>query len=359
MGRLQARIAGFAVALEGLCLDPVDIDLDVVGDPAVLQRLDQGFVGVLQDRVFADHRHRDLAVGVQPAPGDFLPHRQVGFRRIGDAEMGQHLGVQSFAVIVQRHGVDVGGVHRLDHAGRAHIAEQADLALLLGRDREFAPAQQDIGLDADRPQLLDRVLGRLGLHLAGGLDERQQGQVHEARLAARQVLAQLADGLKERKTLDVADRAADLDQHEIRILTFVGQGRRQTEGFDLVGHVRDHLHGRPQIVAAPLLLEDGRIDAAGRDVVGPGGGHACEPLIVTEVEVSLGPVIRHKDLTVLVRTHRARIDVEIRVQLPQPDLVTTRLQKRAESGGGEAFSKGGNHAAGDEHVTGHGGSLYR
>jgi hypothetical protein len=29
-------------------------------------------------------------------------------------------------------------------------------------------AQQDVGLDADLAQFLDRVLGRLGLQLAGG-----------------------------------------------------------------------------------------------------------------------------------------------------------------------------------------------
>ena len=34
-------------------------------------------------------------------------------------------------------------------------------------------------------------------------------------VAARQVVAELADGLEERQALDVADRAADLDQHEI------------------------------------------------------------------------------------------------------------------------------------------------
>src|SRR6266851_6595546 len=43
------------LALEHLALDPVEIDLDLVGDPAVGQRLDQRFVGVLEAGVFADH----------------------------------------------------------------------------------------------------------------------------------------------------------------------------------------------------------------------------------------------------------------------------------------------------------------
>ena len=37
-------------------------------------------------------------------------------------------------------------------------------------------------------------------------------------LAARQVVAELADRLEERQALDVADRAADLDQHEVEAL---------------------------------------------------------------------------------------------------------------------------------------------
>ena len=34
-------------------------------------------------------------------------------------------------------------------------------------------------------------------------------------VAARQLVAELADGLEERQALDVADRAADLHQHEV------------------------------------------------------------------------------------------------------------------------------------------------
>ena len=36
--------------------------------------------------------------------------------------------------------------------------------------------------------------------------------------AARQLIAELADGLEKRQALDVADRAADLDQDEIDIV---------------------------------------------------------------------------------------------------------------------------------------------
>ena len=65
------------------------------------------------------------------------------------------------------------------------------------------------------------------------------------------LVAQLANRLDERQRFDVADRAADLAQHEIQI---VGLGQR--ERLDRVGDVRDHLHGRAEIVAAPFARDD-------------------------------------------------------------------------------------------------------
>ena len=81
-------------------------------------------------------------------------------------------------------------------------------------------------------------------------------------VAARQIVAELADRFEERQALDVADRAADLDQHEIDALVAV-----EDEFLDRVGDMRDHLHGRAEIIAAPLLGDQLLIDAAGGDVV--------------------------------------------------------------------------------------------
>ena len=120
-------------------------------------------------------------------------------------------------------------------------------------------------------------------------------------MAARQVVAELADRLEERQALDVADRAADLAQHEIDILVAV-----EDELLDGVGDVRDHLHRAAEIVAAPLLGDDVLVDAAGGDVVHLRRRPAGEALVVAEVEVGLGAVVGDEDLAVLVRAHRAR-----------------------------------------------------
>ena len=173
------------------------------------ERLDQRLVGVLEAGVLADDGDRHRAFRVADALVDQAPGREIGRRRRLDPDA-ENLGVEPGRVIGLGHRIDVVDVERLDHRALAHVAEQAELAPLLLRDRAVGAAQQDVGLDADRAQLLDRVLGRLGLELAGAGDEGQQGEVDIDGLVARQIVAELADRLEERQPLDVADGAADL-----------------------------------------------------------------------------------------------------------------------------------------------------
>jgi len=69
-----------------------------------------------------------------------------------------------------------------------------------------------VGLDADRAQLLHGVLRGLGLDLLRGAEVRHQRQVDVQGVVAAELDTELADGLEERQRLDVADRAADLDE---------------------------------------------------------------------------------------------------------------------------------------------------
>ena len=121
----------------------------------------------------------------------------------------------------------------------------------------------DVGLDADPAQLLDRVLGGLGLQLAGRRERRQQRHVDVQHVRAADVLAHLADGLEERQALDVADGPADLDDHDVRVAV---AGDAPDPLLDLVGDVRDDLDRAAEVVAAALLGDDRLVDAAGRDV---------------------------------------------------------------------------------------------
>ena len=82
--------------------------------------------------------------------------------------------------------------------------------------------------------------------------------------------------------------------------------------------------------------------------------NAGEALVVAEVEIGLRAVVGDEHLAVLIGAHRPGIDVEIGIELAQPDRIPARLKKRAEGGGREAFAEGGDHAAGNEDVPLHG-----
>ena len=201
-----------------------------------------------------------------------------------------------------------GGDHRL----LLDVAEERDLGLDRRRERVLlvGAAEEDVGLDSDGPQLLDRVLGGLGLELGGGLDERHQGQVHVDHVVLAHVLLELADGLQEGQALDVAHGAADLHDDDVHARRHLADRR-----LDLVGDVGDHLHRAPEVVAAPLLLDDGAVDLARGDVVVPGHPRGREALVVAEVEVRLAPVVGDIDLAVLIRAHGPGVHVDVRIQL--------------------------------------------
>ena len=85
-------------------------------------------------------------------------------------------------------------------------------------ERLLAAHDEHVALDADLAQLLDRVLRRLGLELAGRADVRHERQVDADRVLRAELDAQLAHRLEERQRLDVADRAADLDDEDVEAL---------------------------------------------------------------------------------------------------------------------------------------------
>ena len=93
--------------------------------------------------------------------------------------------------------------------------KSAILSLELDVEEAIGAAEQDVGLDADGAQVADAVLGRLGLQLAGRADERHQRQVNVERVLTADVLPQLTDRFEERQALDVADRAANLDDDDV------------------------------------------------------------------------------------------------------------------------------------------------
>ena len=234
-----------------------------------------------------------------------------------------------------------------DRAGR-DAPEQGDLLAHALVKRPVRAQHQHIRLDSDAPELVHRVLGRLGLELTGHLEERHEGDVHERHPVAPHVVAQLADGLEEGQRLDVAHGATDLHDHDVGI-----RRRRPLRDarLDLVGDMRDHLHGRAQEVPAALAADDGVVHGAGGDVGGPGERLVREALVVAQVQVGLGAVLRHEYLAVLERAHRPGVHVQVRIALQQRYPVPACLEERAERCGRDPLTQAGDDAPGYEDVV--------
>ena len=113
----------------------------------------------------------------------------------------------------------------------------------------------------------------------------------------------------------------DLDQADV-----VAVGRLVDAALDLVGDVRNHLHGGTEVIAAALLADDRLVDLAGGDRILAGQAGTDEALVMAQVQVGLGTVVGDVDLTVLEGTHGARIHVDVRIELHHGDGETARLE---------------------------------
>lgn len=319
----------------------------LLAKPPKADRLGDREIGVGQVDVLADQRDGDLVVGVvdpvqQVVPGGpvDVPERQVELAH----DVGvQALGVQHLGDVVDRPGVRAG-----HHGGLVDVAHQRDLALDGGGDLAVGAQHDGVRLDADVAQGGHRVLGGLGLQLAGGADVGQQRDVDDEDVVPADLVADLADGLQERQRLDVADRAADLRDDDVHV---VG-GHAADAVLDLVGDVRDDLDGVAQVLAAPLLGDDLRVDLAGRHVGGAVEVDVEEALVVADVQVGLGAVVGDEHLTVLEGVHRARVDVEVGVELLHGDPQAPRLEQGTQAGGSQTLAEGGGDTPGDEDVLG-------
>ncbi len=171
--------------------------------------------------------------------------------------------------------------------------------------------------------------------------------MHVQNIFSAVIPSELAHRFQERQTLDIADRAADLHDNKIRAL-----GGARDPPFDLVGDMRNHLHRRAQVIAAPLLLNDRVVDLAGGAVVAPAHRSLHETLVMAEVEIALGAVVGYEHFAMLGRTHRAGIHIDVGIHFEQRDLEPACFQQRPERRRRESLAQRRNHAAGYEYKFG-------
>jgi hypothetical protein len=191
------------------------------------------------------------------------------------------------------------------------------------------------------------MLDGLRLQLLGRADERRQRDVDERHLVAADLVSELADCLEERERLDVAHRAAHLDDRHVG-----GLGLRMGADavLDLIGDVRDDLHRLAQVVSAALLVDHCLVDRSRRHRRAPVEGLVGESLVMAQVEVGLRAVVQDEDLAVLEGVHRAGVDVDIGVELLVGDPESAGLQEPADGGSRDALAQSRGDAPGDEDV---------
>ena len=337
--------------LDALGLDPLDLDLGTVMETGVLEALDDRQVGVGQLDVLADEPDLHGLGGGFDLVDDTLPRRQIDVA-VDPQQVADEV-VEPLVMEDQRQLVDVAGIGSVDDRVAVHVAHVRDLRLQVVGERLLGPAHDDVGLDAARPQFGDRVLCRLGLLLARRADERHEGDVDVADVVPSDEVAELADGLEERQDLDVADRAADFGDDHVDVLL----GDALDASLDLVGDVRDHLDGLAQVVAAPFGGHDRLVDRTGGRVGVARQVLVDEPLVVAEVEVGLAAVVGDEHLAVFEWVHRARVDVDVRIELLERHPQAAELEQPPERRGRQTLTERAGNASRHENVLGHGTSV--
>ncbi len=314
----------------------------------VLERLVHRQVRVVELHVLADERDRDRAFLRADSLLELEPLAELGRRHLEPQtsrdELVEPLGLQRL-----RHEVDVAHVRVRDHGVRLDVGEERDLVADVLGDLLARPADDHVGVDTDAAQLVDGVLRRLRLQLAGRVDERHERHVDVADVLDAGLAPELPDRLEERQRLDVADGPADLRDHDVDRL---GLGDPLDPRLDLVRDVRDHLHGRAEELALALLAQHGVPDPAGRVRGVAREVLVDEALVVADVEVGLGAVLGDEDLAVLERRHRAGIDVQVRVELLRLNAQAARLQQPSERRGDDPLAETGDHSTRHEHILG-------
>ena len=279
---------------------------------------------------------------------ELVPLAELGGRRLEPEPLADE-PVEALLLQCLRDEVHIGNVDRRDDGLDVDVGEEGDLVADLLRQRLDRAADEHVGMDTDAAQLVDGVLGWLRLQLAGVRDERHERHMDVEHVLGPGFAPELADRLEEGLRFDVADGAADLGDDDVGARHL---GDRADARLDLVRDVRDHLNGRAEVLALALLAEHAVPDRACGVIRGAREVLVDEALVVADVEIGLGAVFGDEDLAVLERAHRARVDVQVRIELLHLNLQPARLQQPAERSCRDPLPERRDDAAGDEDVLG-------
>ena len=138
----------------------------------------------------------------------------------------------------QRQLINIFDISSIDDILLINVALARNLALQLIADGLLAATNNQIWLNTARSQLGDAVLCRLRLLLTARTNKWHQRYVYIANVVTTDFIFELANGLEERKDLDVANGSTNFRNHHINIIS----GQPLNASLNLISHVRNDLH---------------------------------------------------------------------------------------------------------------------
>ena len=335
------------VFLEGLGLDPVDLDPAPSLRGGVAEGLVDAHVAVRELRILAAHRDLHRLRGLLESPDHILPcgpvRGAVPVSQVSADHVAHLLLLQDQGQLVE--GLDI---HRGEDGFLLDATVEGDLPLGLPRKGlPLFPDYDDFGLETDGPELLDAVLGWLSLGLPHRLEGGDEGDVNQQGVAPGLLEPHLPEGLEEGEALDVPDGAPALHEEEVDL----GLPGDEAEALlDLVGDVGNDLDAAPQVATLPLLPDDVLVDLARGDVVEARELDTEEALVGPEVHVGLVAVVEDEDLAVDVRVHGARVDVEVGITFDGTDVVSSNLEHLPDGAGHQPLPEAAQHAPRNKNI---------
>ena len=304
-------------------MDPVDIDLAVIGHSGVHEGLLDGFICVLKFDILAHKGYIHLLFGVAQFCKECLEPPQLGLAGFERQMVADHT-IESLRLHIQRHLVDAPGVDALDYVAGLDVAEEGHLAADLRREFLLRAADYNVGMDSGLLQCLDGVLSGFGLEFSGRRQIRDQSEVYAHQVLFWHLPLELTDCLEEGLALHIAYGAADLRDYDVIV---AGLPQEQHPALDFVGDVGDDLDGLAQVGPFPLLGYDCVVNPSGGDVVGLGGVYAEKAFVVAQVEVGFGSVLGYIAFPVFVWIEGSGVDVDVGVEFLDGDSEASGLQE--------------------------------
>ena len=102
--------------------------------------------------------------------------------------------------------------------------------------------------------------------------------------------------------------------------------------------MRNNLNCGTEIFTSALFIKNVPVDLARCKVGIPVKIFIDKALIMAEIKIGFGAVLGYIYLTVLIRTHGPRVDIDIRIQLLRSHLQPARFEKSAQRGSGNTLT---------------------